>query len=439
MKRKVIIVGAGIAGINAAIQLAKAGIEVQLFETKKNIGGRCFSFTDNSTGDIIDNGQHIFIGAYENFFDLLRNLNTINYIKKQPHFGINYFDNKGSTKLSTRLSGGKLPLAIALFNFRMLDFKSKISIVKLILKIKNIQLPSEISCHDFLKQNAQTDLAVKYFWEPLILATLNQSVEKSPASVFTEVIKIMFKSVHNAKIFFSTVPLSNLFEHIDTILKSYNSEVVKNTEINKLSVINNKIASCYDKAGNIYYADAFILALPFDRLARVFSNSGICDDFKKNFDFSPILSFYFWSRKKIDCDEINALLGTKSHWLFNLSKISNLHNPKYYLYTVTISNALEMYKMSHYEIAKIITDELIYLGLIRNSTGIIHSKIIFDKKATISIDINNSRKRLPIDTDYDNLFLCGDWVDTSLPATVESAALSGKLAAEKVINYLKGI
>jgi hypothetical protein len=41
------------------------------------------------------------------------------------------------------------------------------------------------------------------------------------------------------------------------------------------------------------------------------------------------------------------MIGTKSHWLFNLSEISNAVNPKYYLYTITISNALEMNNMSH--------------------------------------------------------------------------------------------
>jgi len=437
MKRKVIIVGAGVSGINAAVHLAKAGIEVQLFEAKKNIGGRFFSFTDPATGNIIDNGQHIFIGAYNNFFDLLRNLNTFNFVKAQANFGINYIDDKGSAKLATNLSSGKLPLALALLTFRKLDFKSKVSIIKLILKINKIHIPAEISCQDFLFQNGQTNLAIKYFWEPLILATLNQSVEKSPASLFVEVIKIMFKSVHNAKIYFSAVPLIRLLEPVDDFLKTYNSDIYTNTEIVKLDVSKKIITNCIDKMGDIFSADAFILALPFDRLAKIFNNSGINDDFKSFFNFSPIISFYFWSKSKIDCSEINAMIGTKSHWLFNLSEISNAVNPKYYLYTITISNALEMNNMSHSEISQMIIDELTNLGLIRKTSDIIHSRLIFDKKATVSIDINNFNKRLPIETAYDNLFICGDWVNTSLPATLESAALSGRLAAEKVINYFK--
>lgn len=437
MKRKVIIVGAGVSGINSAVLLAKAGIEVQLLEAKKNIGGRFFSFSDPVLGDVIDNGQHIFIGAYNNFFNLLRNLNTFNFVKAQSNFEINYIDDKGSAKLATNLSNGKLPLALALLTFRKLDFKSKVSIIKLILKINNIHIPTEISCYDFLFQNGQTNLAIKYFWEPLILATLNQSVEKSPASLFVEVIKIMFKSVHNAKIYFSTVPLSKLLEPVNDFLKTYNSEIITNTEIFKLDVSKKIITNCLDKIGNIFSADAFILALPFDRLAKLLNNSGINDHFRTFFNFSPIISFYFWSKNKIECSEINALIGTNSHWLFNLSEISNAINPKYYLYTVTISNALEMYKMSHSEISQMIINELIELGLIRKSTDIFHSRLIFDKKATVSIDINNFNKRLPIATSYDNLFICGDWVNTSLPATLESAALSGRLAAEKVINYLK--
>ncbi|HPP38860.1 MAG TPA: hydroxysqualene dehydroxylase HpnE [Candidatus Kapabacteria bacterium] len=437
MKRKVIIVGAGIAGINAAIILAKAGIEVRLFEAKKNIGGRCFSFTDNSTGDVIDNGQHIFIGAYNNFFDLLRNLNTFDLLKPQSNFEINYIDKKGSDKLATNLSCGKLPLALALFNFRKLDFKSKISIVLLILKINNVRIDNEISCLDFLRQNLQTELAIKYFWEPLILATLNQSVEKSPASIFVQVIKIMFQNVQNAKIYFSSVPLSKLIEPAHYLLQKYNSEIITNTEITKLDVVNKIIANCYDKVGQEYNADAYILALSFDRLARVFSNSGISADFQTYFEFSPIISLYIWTKTKLDCSEINALVGTQSHWLFDLTKIYNSVSSGYSLYTVTISNAKELCRLPHSEISKTIIEELNYLGLIRKTEDIVHTKLIVDKKATVSIDIANSKKRLPIETAYANLFICGDWVSTSLPATLESAALSGKLAAERAISYFK--
>ena len=69
MRNKVIIVGGGVAGISAAVELAKSNIPVQLIEAKNYIGGRCFSFVDRFTGDEIDNGQHIFIGAYHNFLN----------------------------------------------------------------------------------------------------------------------------------------------------------------------------------------------------------------------------------------------------------------------------------------------------------------------------------------------------------------------------------
>lgn len=439
MSRKVLVVGAGVAGINAAINLAKNDIAATLVETRNHIGGRCFSFIEPTTGDEIDNGQHIFIGAYENFFQLLFDLGTLQYLKPQFNFNINYIDANNSARLSSKLHSGKLPLALALLNFRKLNLKSKFGIIKLIANANKIILNENLSCKDLLSKFNQTNLAITYFWEPLILATLNQSVENSPANLFLEVLKKMFANIDNAKIYFSTVGLSRLFIPVQNYLESHNSQLILNTHIAKIIVDNDKITGCFDKNGNFYSADAMILAVPFDNLSKILSSSGLGDFFNYNFEYSPIISLYFWTHTKLNVPEINALIGTKSHWLFNKSIISQNPSSKHYLYSITISNAKSFLSFSHSEIIDLIISELISLKVIKSKNEIFHTKLLFDKKATISLNYENVNKRPKITTNFRNLFLCGDWVATGLPATIEGAALSGKIAAHEVIQYLKNL
>jgi len=432
MSGKVIIVGAGVAGIASAVELAKNNIPVQLIEARNHIGGRCFSFIDKFTGDEIDNGQHIFIGAYKNFFELLENIGTRKYIFPQNQFEINYFNYSKSAKLVSPSKFGRLPLLIALLRFELLDFKSKLSIIKFILKATKIYNKSSITAFELLLLHNQTKEAIRVFWEPLILATLNQSIQESPADVFLEVVRKMFSSINSAKIYFSSVGLSRLFEPSEKFLKEHNSQILKNIKITKIEISSNKVVGCYDANNKFYPSNALILALPFDKIASILQNSGINSNFSE-FEYSTIISYYFWTKKKIKCLEINALLGTKSHWLFDRNKILQINPKDKFCYTVTISCANELAKLDRVTIENVIISDLINLKLLRSKQDIIHSKLLVDKKATVALNCSNSNKRHTIITEFENVFICGDWTATGLPATIEGAALSGKLAA----NYIK--
>jgi squalene-associated FAD-dependent desaturase len=432
MTNKVIIVGGGVAGISAAVELAKSNIPVQLIEAKNYIGGRCFSFVDRFTGDEIDNGQHIFIGAYHNFFELLDNIGTRKFIIPQKKFEISYFKDSEKAKLVASGLRSRLPLLLGLIRFRLLDLKSKLRIINLIMKSQKISFDQSISALELLYKYNQTKEAINIFWEPLIMATLNQSIERSPADIFLEVVRKMFSSQENAKIYFSSVGLSRLFAPAENFLEARNSKILKNTRIQRIEISSNKVVGCYDKSDTFYPAKALIFAVPFDVLDDIFRNSDL-EYCMSNFNYSTIISYYFWTKKPINCNEINALIGTNSHWIFNRSLYMQNLNTKYFNYTITISNANKIAKLERKVIENMIISDLMSLNLLKNKEDIIHSKLIIDKKATVALDCKNNAKRHPIFTEFNNMFVCGDWTSTGLPATVEGAALSGKLAA----NYLK--
>src|SRR5262245_11171984 len=63
-RRPVLVLGGGFAGLAAAVDLAEAGRPVLLLERRSFLGGRAYSFADKTTGDTIDNGQHLMMGCY---------------------------------------------------------------------------------------------------------------------------------------------------------------------------------------------------------------------------------------------------------------------------------------------------------------------------------------------------------------------------------------
>ncbi|MBQ6269100.1 MAG: NAD(P)-binding protein [Bacteroidetes bacterium] len=69
--KEVTIIGAGIAGMTAAMHLIEAGIKTTIIDNTNNIGGRCFSFYDKNINLELDNGQHVCAGIYNNFFQLI--------------------------------------------------------------------------------------------------------------------------------------------------------------------------------------------------------------------------------------------------------------------------------------------------------------------------------------------------------------------------------
>ncbi|CAE8632589.1 unnamed protein product, partial [Polarella glacialis] len=84
----VVIVGAGVAGIAAAVTLAQRGLKVAMLESRSILGGRARSWVDGVTRDPIHIGPHVVVTEYPNFFRLLEQLGTRDKIVWQPwrHF-----------------------------------------------------------------------------------------------------------------------------------------------------------------------------------------------------------------------------------------------------------------------------------------------------------------------------------------------------------------
>lgn len=433
-QKKIGIIGGGVAGISSAVELLKnSNHHIHIFEAKNELGGRIFSFQDQITGEFIDNGKHLMVGAYSNFFNLLRFINSYNNLSFQKHLEVNFL----KKNIHYNLSSGrfnKISLLLSLIKINQLSISEKFRIISFIKKIKKIKKFDnlEITASELLINHGQTFNIIKHIWEPLILATMNIKVQDASAAIFLEILdQAFFSSISNQKIVFSEVPLMHLLKPIEN-LNSNSFCISKYTFINKIERSDNNFV-IYSSTGLSWEFDILILAISPKQIVQILPDRfRFLIEWKKIYEFaemieySPILSVYLWSNKKLLNKTFTGLIDTEFQWIF--SEKSNK-----YKYTLTKSAAEDFVTKSKKEIIEILYKDLSLSLNEFQPEEIFHYQIIFEKQATIKITPKIEKLR-PNNQVNESILIAGDWTNTKLPATIESAAKSGFLAAKEIIG-----
>lgn len=442
MKRSAIIIGAGISGMYAAFQLSKNGYKVKLVESNHYIGGRCHSFKEKQTGEIIDNGQHLFMGAYKLFLSMINEIADEDSLMAYKSLELDIFSSTGkSYSLYSAGKSGKIGMFRALLKAYNISFSSKLQVLKLMAKIPFINSNTlNISAKNFLISNKQSDEIIRIFWEPLTLAVLNTSPSKASAKLLVNVLKKSFlANADSAKMIVSKVSFDELFTNFELFLNSNNSELIYNSTVKGIIIDEGTAIGIELNDGEKYYADIIISALPYYSLERILSDELYYSEFFKSLKFyknSSIMSVYLWYEKKIDTADYFAMIDSNVQWVFNrrnyIKTNDDIKNKYPGHLSITISDAEIFGNMSKHEIIDLITEDLeIAIPEIKDNR-LLNYQIIKEKRATFVQTPEIERFRLKQITPVNSLYIIGDWTNTNLPATIEGACQSAQI----IVNYL---
>jgi squalene-associated FAD-dependent desaturase len=441
--KKVLVIGGGLAGLSAAAYLTKNKFDVTLFEASPKLGGRVYSFLDEQTNTEIDNGQHILMGCYADTLALLKMTNAYQYFhiaadgKNQNRLVINYLDRDGK---EFKLQSSDLPypfnLLFALLSFKAFSVSEKLSMIKFFIKIKFIDSEKlwNLNVKQWLTNENQSDGVIKTFWEIISIGALNTSTEKASAKIFCDILKeIFWKDKTSSLIILPSLPLSkSLIEPIYNYLIQNNCKVQSSEKCVSFEVSNNRIekvitVSADSSKQNVYDEFDFVIsAVPFFALEKLLDRNYMST--QPEFNYSSILNIHLWLTKDAT-EKFNFI--NKEFYAFNNSELHWLFNKQTH-WNIVISNADKFMEMPKEKIFSFVLDELGKFISITKS-DISDYKIIKEKRATFVPDEKTLRNRPSAETKIYNLFLAGDWIETKLPATIESAVKSGRLAAEKII------
>jgi squalene-associated FAD-dependent desaturase len=437
--KKVIVIGAGVAGISAAIEICQSGHEVLLLEQKAQIGGRIYSIEDNVSGDLIDNGQHLLTGAYHRFLEILKILGTDGQIKKQKSLAIDFYSKNGLTRLDSSKLPGSLGMLFGLLALKNIKITSKLAAISLAIKLKiGMEGNTDEDCHTFLRRHNQGDDLITLFWEPLILATINADMRTAPAKLLVNVLKkAFFADRQSAVLMFPTADLNQLLEPLAGFLANNNSKIKLSAKVAKLNISENVCKGVTLSNGEIIEADAVIIAVPPYSLQKMLPNDSVLAEFATKLTYSPIISVYFWFEHDLFDFDFAGIIGYNSQWIFNRRRLIDVESPKYGGHiTVTVSAAESLMKMSLDEIAELVFEEIREIFKLDKEIRYMRHKVIIEKFATPLFTCENEKQRPHESTALEGLFVSGDWCDTGLPATIEGAAISGLNAAKLAKKFL---
>jgi predicted NAD/FAD-binding protein len=221
------VVGAGYAGMAAAVTLAERGMPVTVFESGPVPGGRARRV--KTDGRELDNGQHILIGAYTELLRLMRLVGVPGSALLRMPLELRYADGFRLRGASDLLFSGRVPLRERVHAVRfMMD-----------LKKNSFRLPEDISVNALLRQYRQDGVLGHYVWRPLCVSALNTPPEQASAQVFATVLRDSLAGPSGASdLLLPRVDLSRLFpEPACEFLARHGGEVRTNAPVRDLAAL----------------------------------------------------------------------------------------------------------------------------------------------------------------------------------------------------------
>jgi len=441
-----VVIGGGFAGLSAGVALARSGYRVTVLESKPALGGRAYSFADSDTGDFVDNGQHVLMGCYTETLDFLREIGTYDQLVFRENLEIEMIDQRGARAwLRAANLPGPFHMTGAVLGYRLLSPIDRLRLLAAGSRLlamhrfarARLERTTVAALMDLLGQSQR---ARDCFWYPLSIATLNDEPAVSSAALLAEVLKRGFFSRRRDCAFvYSRVGLSDLYcAAARTYLESRGGTVSTRAAVDGLELDSaGRILRARVRDGRVVAASAFVCAVPPNALLRMLPAAIAAEaNFARllRLDTSPIVCVHVWlDREVIDCAFV-GFIGTATQWLFNKRKIfadRGESHPGYLSFV--ISGARALVDRPNQELLALVLADLRQMIPAAREARVVKALVLKEKQATMAPSLDSHRLRPGVATSIPNLFLAGDWIQTGLPATIESAVTSGRMAAAEIL------
>ncbi len=424
----VVVVGAGFAGLSAAVRLARAGARVVVLEAKARLGGRATAFVDRESGELVDNGQHILLGCYADTFAFLREIGAGDNVPLQSNLAVTMIDRAGRrTRLSCPALPAPLHLVAGVLEWDALSWSDRLSVFGISRAIRRqLASPGE-TVENWLIRNGQTARIRELLWDPLALAALNQSPARAAAPVFVRVLAEMFSGdPRAAAIGVPAKPLHEAYaEPARAYIDSHGGEVRTGAAARVL--VDGDRVTGVEAGAERWAVDRVVSAVPWFAFAELFEPvpaalAGIAHAARAR-EASPIVTVNLWFDRPVLDEPFVGLPGRAMQWAF--AKAGHV--------SLVASGADEVLREPNEELIALAHGELVdAMPAIRAAT-LLRGAVVREPRATFSL-APDQPPRPSTETPVRGLFLAGDWVDTGLPATIESAVRSGHRAADLAIG-----
>lgn len=405
------VIGAGYAGLAAAVTLAQRGVPVTVFESGPVPGGRARRVTTG--GRTLDNGQHIIVGAYTGLLGLMRQVGADpeKLLLRLP-LELRYAKD---FHMRAPALPAPLHLAAALATAKGISWRQRFGAVAFMqaMKRKRFRVEPHVSVATLLEAHGQAGTIGRYLWFPLCISALNTLPPQASANAFLAVLRDSLAGPRSAsELLIPRVDLTKLFpEPAAAWLAAHGGEVRCGSPVRDLGSLKGEFSH-------------IIVAVGPHQLEPLLP--GLADDYT----YQPIYTIYlkFPATVKLPL----AMLGLAEgivQWVFDRGTIGlNPGGGEAGLLACVISAQGDHQQMEQGELTETCHREL--SAALGNLPKPEWTQVIAEKRATVTCV--PGIKRLGPATPLPNVFLAGDYTDPEYPPTLEAAVLSGIRAAAQI-------
>jgi hydroxysqualene dehydroxylase len=408
---QVAIVGAGYAGMAAAVTLAERGVRVSVFESGPVPGGRARRVV--SQGHELDNGQHILVGAYTALWGVMGKVGVPGDALLRMPLEIRY-----ASGFSLRSLWFPVPFGLlaGLLAARGVPFSDRSGAVRFMRAMRRagFRMEPDIPVEHLLRSHGQDGRIGHYLWRPLCVAALNTPTELASANVFLAVLRDTLAGGGDAAdLLLPRVDLSRLFpEPAAEFLRAHGGELRCGTTVKDLSSLQAE------------YKNVIVAVGPHQLKV-------LLPELAPDYAYQPIYTCYlqYPDTARLEFPMIGMAEGLVQ-WVFDRGA---LLGEKGRLACV-ISAQGDHQQMTQDEVAETCQREL--RSAFPHLPTPVWTRVIAEKRATISCTPGLQRPK--VRTPITGVFLAGDYTDPEYPPTLEAAVRSGMRAADEVMSSSVG-
>jgi squalene-associated FAD-dependent desaturase len=424
--RRVAVIGAGWAGLAAAVTLVEGGAAVELFEASRHLGGRARRVTVE--GLELDNGQHILIGAYAETLRLMRAVGV------DPERALLRLPLELRSASGFRLRAANLPppfhLLVGLLRAGGIGFGDRLAAVRLVAahRRRAYRLARDATVRVWLEEERQPDAVRAVLWEPLCIAALNTPVARASAQVFLNVLRDAIEGGRGASdLLLPRVDLGALFpEPAARCVESLGGLIRLGAPVRRIDPTPEGFRL---DNGETRFSHVLVAAAPQHAgplLAHLPGLTPLADRLAR-IEYEPIHTCYLQYPGTVALPfPMVGFQGGHAQWVFDRGALSG-HSG---LIACVLSGAGAHESLAQEELAAALHAELAHAlpGLPAPSW----CRVIAEKRATFSCRLGLDRPSNA--TPIPRLLLAGDYTASDYPATLEAAVRSGVAAARLVLG-----
>jgi hydroxysqualene dehydroxylase len=413
-RARVHVVGAGLAGLAAAVALIAEGYSVALYEAAPQAGGRCRSFFDPELGCRIDNGNHLLLAGNAAALDYIQRIDALASFERPTEAAILFIDLASGARWTLRPNRGPLPWWLFSAARRVPQTRPRDY-------LEALKLRSAAPAATIAAVLDPTHPLFRRLWQPLAVAALNTAAEAGSARLFWRVlVETLGRGGAACRALLPREGLSeSLIDPALALLRRGNADILFGARLRQLGFADRRVAELvFDGASvTIGSADQVVLAVPPQAAARLVPGLVVPDD------HAAIINAHFRCAPPAATPLFAGILGGTAEWVFRKREVVS----------VTVSAADHLVE----EPAEALRERLW-----RDVAGaygmppqpVPPARIVKERRATFRSTPAQLARRPGTATGCNNLHLAGDYVDTGLPATIEGAIRSGFAAAGRALR-----